>query len=183
MPGCRDRGKAQRPQFAWGCTLRQVVITSAVLQKLRALLGERSVTDKVAGGHADKLQLATAALLIEAAEMDSDFGAEERAKIAELVERRFGLSAEESRELLEAASDTVEQSVEVFGFTREIKNAFSPDERVEMMEMLWEVAYADGALHDLEANLMRRLAGLLHVSDRDSGLARKRVLSRYGLEG
>ncbi|MEO3427976.1 TerB family tellurite resistance protein [Pelagibius sp. CAU 1746] len=153
-----------------------------MLQKLKALWGERSGADNAAGGHADKLQLATAALLIEAAEMDADFGAEERATITELVERRFGLSAEESRALVRAASDKVQQSVEVFGFTREIKNAFSPEERIEMMEMLWEVAYADGALHDLEANLMRRLAGLLHVSDRDSGLARKRVLTRLGLE-
>lgn len=114
--------------------------------------------------------------------MDAEFGAEERAKIGELVEQRFGLDRAESRALLQAASDKVEQSVEVFGFTREIKNAFSPEERTEMMEMLWEVAYADGELHDLEANLMRRLAGLLHVSDRDSGSARKRVLARRGLE-
>ncbi len=114
--------------------------------------------------------------------MDAEFGAEERAKIGELVERRFGLNTEECRALLQAASDKVEQSVEVFGFTREIKNAFSPEERTEMMEMLWEVAYADGELHDLEANLMRRLAGLLHVSDRDSAAARKRVLARLGPE-
>ena len=114
--------------------------------------------------------------------MDAEFGAEERAKIVELIENRFGLSAAESHALLQAASDKVDQSVEVFGFTREIKNAFSPDERIEMMEMLWEVAYADGELHDLEANLMRRLAGLLHVSDRESGTARKRVLARLGLE-
>src|SRR3546814_4849074 len=106
--------------------------------------------------------------------MDAEFGAQERAKIGEMVENRFGLSATEVGALLEAADEKVEQSVEVFGFTREIKNAFSPEERIQMMEMLWEVAYADGALHDLEASLMRRLAGLLHVSDRDSGLARKR---------
>ncbi|MPZ09599.1 MAG: TerB family tellurite resistance protein [Kiloniellaceae bacterium] len=130
----------------------------------------------------DKVQLATVALLVEAAQMDAEFGAEERAKIADLVEGRFGLSAEEGRALLQAASEKIEQAVEVFGFTREIKNAFSPEERIEMMEMLWEVAYADGVLHDLEASLMRRLAGLLHVSDRDSGLARKRVIARLAPE-
>ncbi|MGD1876663.1 MAG: TerB family tellurite resistance protein [Kiloniellaceae bacterium] len=153
-----------------------------MLDRLKAFLaGQTGASDGAAGG-ADKVQLATVALLVEAAQMDDEFGAEERAKIMELVEGRFGLSAAESRILLQAASDTVAQSVEVFGFTREIKNAFSPDERIEMMEMLWEVAYADGTLHDLEASLMRRLAGLLHVSDRDSGLARKRVLARLGLE-
>lgn len=153
-----------------------------MLDRLKAFLAGPNAARGAASGPDDKVRLATVALLVEAAEMDAEFGAEERAKIAELVESRFGLSAAESRALMQAASDKVEQAVEVFGFTREIKNAFSPEERIEMMEMLWEVAYADGVLHDLEASLMRRLAGLLHVSDRDSGLARKRALARLGLE-
>jgi len=158
------------------------VITSAVLDRLKAFLAGQTDAQDALAGAGDKVQLATVALLVEAAQMDAEFGAEERAKIIELVEGRFGLSAAESRELLQAASEKVEQAVEVFGFTREIKNAFSPEERIEMMEMLWEVAYADRVLHNLEASLMRRLAGLLHVSDRDNGLARKRVLVRLGLE-
>jgi len=158
------------------------VITSAVLDRLKAFLASPNGAQDSATTAHDKVQLATVALLVEAAQMDAEFGAEERAKIIELVEGRFGLSAAESRELLQAASEKVEQAVEVFGFTREIKNAFSPEERIEMMEMLWEVAYADRVLHNLEASLMRRLAGLLHVSDRDNGLARKRVLVRLGLE-
>ncbi len=158
------------------------MITSAVLDRLKAFLAGQTDAQDALAGTGDKVQLATVALLVEAAQMDAEFGAEERAKIIELVEGRFGLSAAESRELLQVASEKVEQAVEVFGFTREIKNAFSPEERIEMMEMLWEVAYADRVLHNLEASLMRRLAGLLHVSDRDSGLARKRVLVRLGLE-
>jgi len=153
-----------------------------VLDRLKAFLAGQTDAQDALAGAGDKVQLATVALLVEAAQMDAEFGAEERAKIIELVEGRFGLSAAESRELLQAASEKVEQAVEVYGFTREIKNAFSPDERIEMMEMLWEVAYADRVLHNLEASLMRRLAGLLHVSDRDNGLARKRVLVRLGLE-
>jgi uncharacterized tellurite resistance protein B-like protein len=152
-----------------------------VLDRLKGLLGGPGQPSQGAAQGIDRLQLAAAALLVEAAQMDDEFGPEERAKIAELVEQRFGLSAEESAALLQAASEKVEQSVEIFGFTREIKNAFSPEERVEMMEMLWEVAYADGEVHNLEAHLMRRLAGLLHVSDRDSGEARKRVGARHGL--
>jgi uncharacterized tellurite resistance protein B-like protein len=51
-----------------------------------------------------------------------------------------------------------------------------------MIEMLWEVVYADGRLDDYEANLMRRIAGLIYVSDGESGSARKRVLDRLGLD-
>jgi uncharacterized tellurite resistance protein B-like protein len=50
-----------------------------------------------------------------------------------------------------------------------------------MIEMLWEVVYADGELHDLEASLLRRVGGLLYVSDRDRGAARMRVLNRLGI--
>ena len=55
--------------------------------------------------------------------------------------------------------------------------------RIDLMEMLWEVCYADGVLHDFEAQLMRRMAGLMFVDDRDSGAARKRALEKLGLAG
>jgi uncharacterized tellurite resistance protein B-like protein len=64
-----------------------------------------------------------------------------------------------------------------------IKAKFSLEERIDLMEMLWEVVYADGELHHYEANLMRRLAGLLHVSDRDVGAARKRAQARLESSG
>ena len=59
-----------------------------------------------------------------------------------------------------------------------MRNHFSEEERVKMIEMLWEVVYADGDLDDFEANMMRSVTGLLYVSDRESGDARKRVLAR-----
>src|SRR3546814_5896467 len=99
----------------------QRVITSAVLDLLRELLaGQRGARDGAVPG-IDRVQLATVALLVEAAHMDDEFGPKERAKIAELVEERFGLTATESRALLDAADEKVAQAVEVFGFTREIK--------------------------------------------------------------
>ena len=62
-----------------------------------------------------------------------------------------------------------------------VKDGFDQEERIRLIEMLWEVAYADGELHDYEASLMRRITGLLYISDRDSGEARQRVLARLGL--
>ncbi len=151
-----------------------------MLDRIKAFFNVQLEAGETIAGHhgTDQLQLAAVALLVEAAQMDDDFGAAERSKIIELVQRRFALSEAESQELLQAASEKVDQSIQIFGFTRVIDDGFSEDERIELMEMLWEVAYADGELHDYEANLMRRLAGLLHVSDRDSGDARKRALAR-----
>jgi uncharacterized tellurite resistance protein B-like protein len=63
----------------------------------------------------------------------------------------------------------VANSSQLYSFTRVVKDNFDHAERVELMEMLWEVVYADGALHHLEASLMRRVAGLIYVPDAASG--------------
>jgi uncharacterized tellurite resistance protein B-like protein len=129
----------------------------------------------------DQLQLAAAVLMVEAATMDSTFDAKERARIVQLLQDRFALDSEEAEDLVAEAERTAADSVEWHGFTRAIKDGFDHDERVQLIEMLWEVAYADGELHDYEASLLRRVTGLLYVSDRESGEARKRVLARLGL--
>ena len=79
---------------------------------------------------------------------------------------------------MDEAEGLVAESNQLYGFTRVLKDRLSYQERVEFVEMLWQVSYADGELHDYEANLMRRIAGLLFVEDRDSGGARKRALDK-----
>ena len=123
-------------------------------------------------------QLAAAVLMVEAARMDGDFDESERRVIERIVQHHFGLDESETDALLTAAMETHDEANQLVGFTRTIKEAYSEPERIEVIEMLWEVVYADDELHHYEANLLRRIAGLLYVSDRDSGLARKRVLAR-----
>jgi len=150
-----------------------------MFDRLKDLFGGDDATSQESGPRGvDELQLAAAALLVEAARMDDEFGSDELAVIESLLRDRFSLSADEADELVAAANKASSEAVELYGFTREIKDAFDPEERIRMVEMLWEVVYADGEVHDHEANLLRRVAGLLYVSDRDSGDARKRVLDR-----
>ncbi len=151
--------------------------------RIKEMLSE--LTQKPDGAlvnHNDK-KIAAAALMVEAAGMDDDFGPEERSKIIELIENRLGLSSEEGQELLALAEERADSSSQLFGFTRVINDSHSPEERAEFMEMMWEVVYADGELHHYEGSLMRRIAGLLHVSDHDNGTARKKALARLGLTG
>ncbi len=127
----------------------------------------------------DALQLAVAALLLEAVMVvDGRFDERERATILRLLERRFGLSEAEARELLAAAEARVKGSAQLFRFTSAINNSLSRERKVEMIEMLWEVAYADGDLDPLEDSLLRRVAGLIDVSDHERGAAKQRVLQR-----
>ncbi len=106
--------------------------------------------------------------------MDEAFDNRERQTIERLVVARFGLAEDECRSLIAAAETAVAESHQLHRFTRAVKDQFAPAERVELIEMLWEVAYADGVLHDFEANLLRRIGGLIYVSDRDSGDARRK---------
>lgn len=125
---------------------------------------------------------AAAALLVEAASIDGDFAIEERHAIAGLMARKFAMDAREIEDLIRDAEQAVEQSVDHYRFARQVKDAYDHDARVGVIEMLWEVAYADGVVHDYEANLVRRVSGLLHVPDREAGEARKRVIERLDIQ-
>ena len=139
-----------------------------------------ALADQEPAGYADE-QVAAAALMVEAARLDGSFTALERDRIQKLLAQRFALTPWLAAELLARAERTATESVAWQGFTQAIKEALAPEQRIEIIEMLWEVAYADGQLHDYEASLLRRVAGLLYVSDRDSGAARLRVMAKLGL--
>ncbi len=126
----------------------------------------------------DELQLAVAALLVEAARMDDNFDAAERAAIERLLAARFDLAPDAVHTLVEAAEQKMRETAQYFPFTREITTQLSTEQRVDIIEMLWEVAYADGVLDPQEDMLLRQIAGLIHVPDRDRGMARKRALEK-----
>ena len=161
------------------------MLGSAMLNRIMRLFTARTPSDEgEAGQHThDELQLAAAALLVEAAAMDGHYGEAEQAAIYRLLRRKFGLNDTEADSLQELALAEQSEANQLLGFTRVIKDRYSEEERVELIEMAWEVAYADGELHDYEANLLRRLGGLLYVSDRERGEARKRVLARLRPSG
>ncbi|MDJ0945031.1 MAG: TerB family tellurite resistance protein [Kiloniellales bacterium] len=147
--------------------------------RIKALLSETSsALPEGAAEDLGALEVAAAALLVEAALMDGNFDPVERGKIAQLLARRFELGPAKAETLIETAEAKVRETPQLYGFTRVVKDEFAYEDRVELIEMLWEVAYADGELHDFEASLMRRIAGLIYVSDRDSGAARKRAFDR-----
>jgi uncharacterized tellurite resistance protein B-like protein len=131
----------------------------------------------------DELELAVAALLIEAARMDDQFDAAERATIERVLAEKFDLSSDAVRSLMEAAEAAVRQSTQFFPFTRQIVQRISHEDRAHILEMMWEVAYADGVLDPHEDALLRRIAGLIHVPDRERGLARQRALEKLKARG
>ncbi len=127
---------------------------------------------------APDLRLSVAVLLLEAARQDDAFDSRERAVIATLLTRKFDLSEQECGALLEAGEVRAGQMVQLHGHTSAVFEQMTPDDRIHLVEMLWEVAYADGVLDPEEDLLIRRVAGLIAVTDRDRVLARQRVVAR-----
>lgn len=132
--------------------------------------------------NADDVQLAVAALLIEAGRMDNNFDGAERATIERLLMKRFNLAPDAVRSLVETADDRVSRTAQYYPFTKEICNRLSREDRVEVLEMLWKVAYADGILDPYEDALLRQISGLIMVTDRERGEARQRALAKLAAE-
>ncbi|MBY0432100.1 MAG: TerB family tellurite resistance protein [Rhodospirillales bacterium] len=151
-----------------------------MLDRLKSLLtmGGASGQDP---GNARQLQLAVAALLVEAALMDGHMDEAESDRIRTLLCQRFDLDEEDAARLLAQARQANAAASQLLPFTRLVKDHFSAGQRVELMEMLWEVVYTDGRLHDYESNLIRRIGGLLFVPDQETGAARKRAMARLGV--
>ncbi|HUZ71422.1 MAG TPA: TerB family tellurite resistance protein [Stellaceae bacterium] len=146
-----------------------------MFDRLRAWFEEEG---GVQSGGRDELQLAVAVLLIEAGRVDDALEERERALISRLLERHFGLAHAEAGVLRQLAEQRAERSAQLFGFVRTVNERLPRERRVELIEMLWEVAYVDGVLDPLEDALLRRIGGLIDVSDRERGIARLRVVER-----
>ena len=127
----------------------------------------------------DDRHLAAAALLVEVATVDTSFDEAERERIVAFARDRFALSESDAESLVESAQGEVDGATQLYAFTMAIKNGFSYEERVALMESLWEVVYADGHADPFEDQLMRRIGGLIAVTDRDRGHARKRAQTRH----
>ena len=109
------------------------------------------------------LELATAALLIEVSRADFDASEDERAAIEEQVRKSFGLTEDETREIVALAEEEVARAVSLYEFTRLVDRSFTPDQKRHIVGLLWEVALSDERIEGREEHLIRKVATLLHV--------------------
>ena len=124
-----------------------------------------------------------AELLVEAAMADGVLDDGERQQIARVLHGQLELDEAAIATMIDEAVAGHAARVEIHGLTRSIRAETEPEDRVAIMEMAWMVVLADGELHEYEAQLMRRLAGLLYVDDIDSGRAAKRARARLSKVG
>ena len=122
-------------------------------------------------GH--RLRIAAAALLVEMMRMDDVIAPSERQAAVEALRTEFGLTAEETAELLSEAERAARDATDYYHFTSLLNDHLTPVEKGHLIENLWRVAYADGSLDKYEEHLLRKIADLLYVP-RDTIVAARR---------
>lgn len=127
------------------------------------------------------LQLAAAVLLIEMMRADSYCGHEERQAAVDALATKFALGEDEVARLMELADATSREAPDLYSFTSKLNRGFSPEQKVRMVEYLWQVAYADGQLSHHETHLMLKLGDLLYIPRGDFVAAKQRARAAAGL--
>ena len=130
----------------------------------------------------DKLQLAEAALMYHVIAVDGVIRDEEKIRMAELLSQQFNLDEEETKRLAQDAKTAEHEAIDLYKFTSILKRALNEEERIKIIEHLWEMVFADGILHELEDNIVWRIAELLAVDSRNRVLLKQRVWKRNSQE-
>jgi uncharacterized tellurite resistance protein B-like protein len=113
------------------------------------------------------LRLAAAALMFEIVRADLEIKEEERTVMRAAIQGTFGLGRDETDELMHLAEEESREATSLYEFTSLIDEAFTPEQKKRVVELLWLVAFADAEKHAHEEHLVRRIAGLLHVPHPD----------------
>jgi len=121
----------------------------------------------------DKNILITA-LLIHAAKIDDNYTDVEKEIIKKALISLNAITSNDAEELLKKAEKIEQESNQIVAFTREIKKN-SMEFRLNIIEILWKIVYSDGSSDSYESNLIRRVCGLLYISDRDSGMIKLKI--------
>ena len=122
----------------------------------------------------DNKNILIAALLIHAAKIDDNYTDVEKEVIKKALINLNSTTPNEAEKLLKEAEKKEQESNQIIEFTKEIKKN-SMEFRLKIIEILWKIVYSDGTSDSYESNLIRRLCGLLYVSDKDSGMIKLKV--------
>tara|TARA_B100000073_G_scaffold298374_1_gene263832 strand:+ start:19 stop:474 length:456 start_codon:yes stop_codon:yes gene_type:complete len=116
-------------------------------------------------------------LLIECAKEDGDFSDDEIIKIKSLLNTKLNIDSNDVNAIFDAALEITQDNVEIYSLTKDIRDNFSHEEILKILEYMWTVMLADGHVDDFEAALMRKIIGLFHLTGKDSSIAKENALN------
>ncbi len=121
------------------------------------------------------LQLAAAALFLEMMAIDDKIETKEQENVLSLIQQNFSLTLEQATSLMALAEQQRQQATDYFQFTSLINKTYSPEQKIQLVETLWKIAFVDGVLDIQEEYLVRKIAELLHVPHSSFIMAKQRV--------
>jgi uncharacterized tellurite resistance protein B-like protein len=127
-------------------------------------------------------RVAMAALLLHAAGIDGNPSGTEREMLAALLKQRFALDDATTTALVEHATQAERNAIDLYQFTSQLNRSLDDDGRRRVVEMMWRIAFSDGAITEFEDNLIWRAADLLHVSQHERIALRRRVAAEREAE-
>lgn len=136
---------------------------------------EKSTTGEISQEH--DIQVATCALLVELARIDEKFTPEEMNTILSILKDKYGLAGEHADALIAEAEKELDNSVDLWQFANLINQNYSNEEKIEIIETLWQIVYVDGKMDDHEHYLMGKLKNLLRLSHNQLIDAKLKVLN------
>jgi uncharacterized tellurite resistance protein B-like protein len=147
-----------------------------ILDSLRKFIAETTTSDATRADFDDgDYRLATVTLLVHVANVDGLIDPPERRRLREIIETRFGLDAAATTRLIERAEQSDREAVDFYHFTHVLKRALDDDGRHKIVEMMWDIVFADGAVTEFEENVVWRVAELLGVPTRDRVMLRQKA--------
>lgn len=149
-----------------------------MLNAIRRFLTDLAPAPAGRNDPAEDERVAAAALLVHIIGIDGEIAEGERARLRELVAERFTLGAAETESLIDRAYDADHEAVDLFAFTSVLKSRLDEEGRARIIEMMWEMVFADGEVHEFEDNLVWRVAELLGVSTRERVRLKKHARAR-----
>lgn len=147
-----------------------------MLKKIADLLFSNTPIEEKPEDNADMLAMATCVILLEAAWADQEFTDEERSHILQVMQQRFELEKDEAEQLIRQAMAVHGEITSLFRFTSRLNDAFSPDEKISMLEEVWRIIYSDGVLNDHEDHLAHQLRNMLNLNHKQFIQAKLKVL-------
>ena len=128
-------------------------------------------------------RLSAAALLVHAATIDGTVSETESERLFGLIKQHFDLDDASAKELIEAATDAEHNAIDLYNFTSLLNRTMDHAGRQRLVEMMWEMVFADGRVSEFEDNLLWRAADLLHVPSRERIELRRRAAKTYTVSG
>jgi uncharacterized tellurite resistance protein B-like protein len=148
----------------------------SLFESFRVLIAEFGDSDKHPSRfNENDYRLAAAALLVHTASIDGNMSDVERAKLHAVIKQRFDLDDETTDELVSEAAEAEQQATDLYQFTARLNRSLDEAGRARVVEMMWQIVFADGGVTEFEDNLVWRAAELLGVSQHERIALRQRV--------